>query len=137
MVEKLAVTARPVGKWWEFEIPALRVEGPSGEVVPAVGQSRSLKELEADVRDVAALLLDTDVFQGEVEVVIELPDEVVALWARANEQDARARQEAKDAAKLRRDAVRALTGSRTYRVSQLDAARALGVSPQRISQLAR
>lgn len=137
MIHTLDVTARRNGRWWDFTIPALRVEGSSGATAPAVGQSRSLKELENDVRDVAALLLDIEEYEGELELSIELPDEVVELWSRANAQDARAREDAKDAARLRREAVRALTASKTYRLSQVDAARALGVSAQRISQLAR
>ena len=137
MIDKVTARVRRSGRWWVFEVPELTSVGPSGEQVVAVGQSRSLKDLERDVRDVAALLLDVEDYSGEVEVAVELPAEVVEMWARADERDAHARQEAKDAATLRREAVRALTGSKEYRISQHDVAVALGVSPQRISQLAR
>ncbi len=136
-MEKVTARARRSGKWWAFEVPELTVTGPSGVAVAAVGQARTLKDLEREVRDVAALVLDVEEFVGEVDVVVELPSEVMEMWARANEQDARAREEARDAAVLRRDAVRALTDSKGYRISQHDIAQALGVSPQRISQLVR
>ena len=137
MIEKVTARARRDGRWWVFEVPELTSTGPVGERVTATGQSRSLKDLERDVRDVAALVLDVEEYPGEVEVAVELPAEAMEMWAQANERDAHARAEARDAAILRRDAVRALTGSKEYRISQHDVAVALGVSPQRISQLAR
>lgn len=136
-MEKVTATARRDGKWWVFEVPELSVQGPAGESGVVTGQARTLKDLEREVRDVVALLLGVEDFTGEVAIEVGLPAEVMEMWERANDQDARAREEARRAAVLRRDAVRTLTDAKGYRISQQDIAQALGVSPQRVSQLVR
>lgn len=65
---------------------------------------------------------------------LHVPEEVRTLWSTANEKEIDAREAVKDAARLRRNAVRALT---SQGITQTDAAKLLGLSVQRVSQLAR
>ena len=55
--ETIAARAHREGRWWVFTVPALTSTGPTGAEIVATGQSRSLRDLDADVRDVAALWL--------------------------------------------------------------------------------
>ena len=116
--------ARRDGRWWYIEFPEL---GTSG-------QARTIKEIDEVAVEVAALWLDVDESTVKVTVQIDMPEAVARLWDQANEADARAREDAKAAAALRRSAVAALQDAH---ISKADAARLLGLSPQRISQLSR
>jgi len=116
--------ARRDGRWWYIEFPEL---GTSG-------QARTIKEIDEIALEVAALWLDVDESTLNVTVSLDLPERAAQLWNQANEADARAREDAKAAAALRRSAVAAL---QEEHISKADAARLLGLSPQRISQLAR
>jgi hypothetical protein len=116
--------ARRDGRWWYIEFPEL---GTSG-------QARTIKEIDEIALEVAALWLDVDESTLNVTVALDLPERAAQLWNQANEADARAREDAKAAAALRRSAVAALQDEH---ISKADAARLLGLSPQRISQLAR
>ncbi|WP_291053945.1 hypothetical protein [Herbiconiux sp.] len=116
--------ARRDGRWWYIEFPEL---GTSG-------QARTIKEIDEIALEVAALWLDVDESTLDVAVELDLPERAARLWNEANEADARAREDAKAAAALRRSAVAALQDEH---ISKADAARLLGLSPQRISQLAR
>jgi hypothetical protein len=121
------------GKWWTIEIPELTSPSPRGgdSRIIAIGQARSVKDIDAAARDIAAVWLDVDEDQIEVQVTVEIPPRAAELWtlAKTNEEDARA---AVADAGLNREAVRALTDDG---LSQADTARILGLSPQRISQL--
>jgi len=116
--------ARRDGRWWYIEFSEL---GTSG-------QARTIKEIDEIALEVAALWLDVDESTLNVTVELDLPERAARLWNQANEADARAREDAKAAAALRRSAVAAL---QEEHISKADAARLLGLSPQRISQLAR
>jgi transcriptional regulator with GAF, ATPase, and Fis domain len=116
--------ARRDGRWWYIEFPEL---GTSG-------QARTIKEIDGIALEVAALWLDVDESTLDVTVELDLPPKAADLWSKANEADARAREDAKAAAALRRRAVAALEAEH---ISKADAARLLGLSPQRISQLTR
>jgi hypothetical protein len=90
------------------------------------------KDIDAAARDIAAVWFDVDEDQIEVQVTVEIPARAAELWtlAKKNEEDARAA--VAEAARLSREAVRALTDDG---LSQADTARILVLSPQRISQL--
>lgn len=135
-IRTLEARAYRDGKWWTFEIPELTSLSPlRGDAkIIAMGQARTVKEIAAAARDVAATWLEVDERDVEVTVTIELPEDVAALWADANKREASAREAVAEAARLRRDAVRVLTAAG---VSQADTARALHLSPQRVSQLTR
>lgn len=115
--------ARRDGRWWYIDIPEL---GTSG-------QARTLKDVDSVAREIAALWLDADETTVHVTVAVELPTDAAELWGQADAADMRARQDAQAAARLRRSAVASL---KAQGISQADAARVLGVSQQRVSQLA-
>lgn len=122
-IRTITAHARRDGRWWYIEIPEL---GTSG-------QARTIKEVEAVAREIAALWLDVDESTIEAVVTVELPQQAAKLWDEANAADIKAREGAQAAARLRRSAVAAL---KAEGITQADAARVLGVSEQRVSQLA-
>ncbi|ROP49733.1 MULTISPECIES: hypothetical protein [unclassified Rathayibacter] len=131
--ETIAARAHREGRWWVFTIPALTSAGPTGAEIVAMGQSRSLKDLDEDVRDVAALWLDLESWDGAVDVVIELPAEVSGLLSEAESAEREGRAAMARSARLRREAARSLLAD--HRLTQAEAARVLQITPQRMSQL--
>lgn len=125
-------TAYRDGKWWTFEIPELAGPAPSGGTIVAMGQARTLTDLDSVAREVAALWLDVDESEVAVNVTVQLPHEVAKLWKQSALREEEARAAVKEAAAMKRGAVQALTEEG---ISQRDAARILGVSAQRIGQL--
>lgn len=115
-------TATRDGKWWFIEIPEL----------DTVGQARTVTEISEVAREVAALWLNIDPSDVEVNVTVRVPDDVGSLWAIANEKEAAARAAVKEAARLRRDAIHMLAAQG---ITQRDTGRILGLSTQRVNQL--
>jgi len=120
------------GKWWTFEIPELSNPSPSGETIVAMGQARRVVDLDQIAREVAALWLDLDEDDVEVKVTLTPPGNVAALWAASNQREEEGRLAAREAAKLKREAVQALA---EQGINQREMARILGISVQRINQL--
>lgn len=120
------------GKWWTFEIPALTTDSPRGpgHRIVAMGQAKKFKDVAAAARDVAALWLDVDDYDGDISVTVR--DDALSLWGESNTLDEQARQKVKEAADKRREAVLSLIAKGA---SQSDAALVFGVSVQRVSQL--
>lgn len=131
--EKISVRAHREGRYWVFQLDGIGSVGPTGESIPAMGQSRSLKEIDRDARDVAALWLGVEDYSGSIEVVIDLPEDVAQLLSDAERAETEGQAAIARSAQLRRTAARTLTAA--HQLSQADAARALHVSPQRMSQL--
>jgi DNA-directed RNA polymerase specialized sigma subunit len=123
---------RDAGKCWTIEIPELTSTGPNGSTIIAIGGAVALKDVDQAARDLAAVWLDVDEDEIAVEVTVELPEAAATMWAEANENEEHSREAAAEAARLRREAVQTLKKSG---LTQVDVARALGLSPQRISQL--
>lgn len=117
-------TAIRDGRWWAIEIEGL----PPGMV--GVTQGRDLDDAKAMAREVVSLLLD--VSQDDIDIDLrvsgaqELLDELAAARAA---KDAAARAEQETLARVARD----LTARG---ITQRDAAQLLGLSPQRVAQLA-
>jgi ribosomal protein L12E/L44/L45/RPP1/RPP2 len=112
------------GRWWLVRVPAL----------DAVTQARSLAEIPVMARDLVAALLDVDIDELTVNVSFELPEDVATTWAEAEALRAQAAEADRRAAALRRSAVRALL--RDAHMSQAEAGAVLGLSKQRVQQLA-
>ena len=97
-----------------------------------MGQARSVSDIASAAQDLAAA------WTGEegvvVDVAFRLPNDVQIAIARAREQDSQGRAALAEASELRREAVRAL---RADGFTQSDVAAVLGVSRQRVQQLAR
>lgn len=112
------------GRWWLVTVPAL----------DAVTQARSIKEIPVMATDLVAALLDVDLDQVAVNITFELPETVATTWAEAEALRAQADEAEERAAALRRAAVRALLTEE--HMSQADAGAVLGLSKQRVQQLA-
>ncbi|MDR2348737.1 MAG: hypothetical protein LBD90_09050 [Bifidobacteriaceae bacterium] len=115
--------ARKDGRFWLVEIPALAI----------TGQARSLREVDEVAREVAGLALDADPDTVRVEVDFELPGDLAAAWANASAASAAARQAQSSAARRSREVVAAL---RSAGYTYAEAARVLGLSPQRVHKIA-
>jgi predicted RNase H-like HicB family nuclease len=115
-----SAVCRRVGNWWAISVPELK---------GVHTQTRRLDQAAAMAQEAIALLLDIDLATVHVEVHPELPGTVTtALHARqaAREADEKAEQ-------ATATAVRALLQD-GYTVRDVGAL--LGLSPQRISQIA-
>jgi predicted RNase H-like HicB family nuclease len=123
MAEKTyTVTVRRDGRWWLVHVPDL----------DTAGQARTLAEAKPVAQEIIGLFLDVEPDSVEVELDVELPAAARELWATAAERETAARAAVSSAASMRRQAVKAL---HDQGISQADTARALGISPQRVSQL--
>ncbi|MFP3467121.1 hypothetical protein [Leifsonia sp. SIMBA_070] len=118
-----AVASRE-GRWWLVRVPELH----------AVTQARSIREIAIMARDLVAALLDVEVEEVTVHVTYELPETVATTWAQAEALRAQADEAAERAAALRRAAVRTLLADE--HMSQAEAGAVLGLSKQRVQQLA-
>ena len=119
-----AVDARRDGRWWFIQVPEL---GTSG-------QARSVSKIEEAARDIIAIWLDTDRDRFDIDLSIEIPDGIRQLWQDAKEREASARSEEAAAAALAR---RAVSGLRAEGLSYKEAGLVLGLSSQRVHQLAQ
>ncbi|KQQ06399.1 hypothetical protein ASG06_04675 [Rathayibacter sp. Leaf185] len=100
----------------------------------AVTQARSLREVPSMATGVISALLDVDEEELTVRLSYELPAEVAAVWREAEALRAQAEEAEGRAALLRREAVRGLL-TQTH-MSQAEAGVVLGLSKQRVQQLA-
>jgi predicted RNase H-like HicB family nuclease len=115
--------ARKDGRWWFVHVPEL----------DTAGQARSASEVEDVAREVIGLWLNTEPDTFDVEVSIEIPGDAGSAWEEAKRREAVAREENAAAASLARRAVASLRAQGlTYR----DAGLVLGLSAQRVQQLA-
>jgi len=116
-------TARRDGRWWLVEVPEL----------DTVGQARNTAEVEDVAREVIGLFLDVEPDTFDVNVSIEIPENARAAWEESKKREAAARTESEAAAALARRAIATLReDGLTFR----DAGAVLGLSPQRVQQLA-
>jgi DNA-directed RNA polymerase specialized sigma24 family protein len=119
-----AATTRRDGKWWLVEVPEL----------DAVGQSSSLAKAGEAADEVVSLMTDLAPGDFDVTLTVELPDEALSLWDGSRRAAAQARDlESRAAADARRAVALLLHDG----YSQADIARALGLSVQRVHQLAK
>ncbi|GAB3611545.1 hypothetical protein GCM10027414_36710 [Humibacter ginsengiterrae] len=116
-------TASRDGRWW-----LVKVDDPD-----TAGQARDLNEVEEVAREVIGLWFDIDPDSFDVDITIEIPDSAREAWNQAVVLEDQARRDEADAAALRRSAVQAL---RAEGLTMKDAGRILGLSPQRVHQLA-
>lgn len=134
MRRTIEVQAYREGRWWVFEVPELgEPSSVSGAMMMPVGQARSASKVAAEARALVALWLNVAETEVEVAVRFVLPESVTEAQQRARDLEAKGRAELDEAARLRRESVRALLDED---VSQTDAAAILGMSRQRVQQLA-
>lgn len=122
----MKVTARATRSdgWWAIDVP---------EVDGAYTQARRLDQVAPAAAKAVALLEDVDVDTIDVTVEPTLDSEGAVIAARARETSAQAAQLQLEASAITRDAVRALQKDG---LTVRDVATILGISPQRVSQLA-
>jgi hypothetical protein len=120
---KWHATARPDGRWWYVEIDGLDA---------GYGQARRLAEVPTAAREIISVNTGGKPDDIDVDVIIKVPGGLQMLLDDANRKDAEARDTAKSAAALRREAARSLVDGG---LSQKDASQVLGVTPQRLNQL--
>lgn len=115
-------TARCVrsGGWWAISVP---------EIKGVFSQARRLDQVEGMAREAIALMLDVDPQSFDVDVQPDLPQEVT----RARKARSALRKAEESAEEATVAAARALL-AKGYTVR--DAGALLGISPQRVSQLA-
>jgi hypothetical protein len=118
---------------WTIEVPSLGSPAPDGTLVPATGAATSWRGVEGSARDLIAAWIDADPSEVRVEVHVVVPDVVIELWHESREVEEQAREEMERAAKIRRRAAR-LARDAGYPAGAT--ANALGVSQQRVAQLA-
>lgn len=133
MKRKVEAIARRDGGWWVFEIPELGADAPNGVFMRPFGQAKTAAKVAEEAQDVAALWEDGDPDDFEVTVRYVLSKDIEDARQRAEELEESGRAELDEAARLRREAVRAVLASN---LSQVDAAAVLGMSRQRVQQLA-
>lgn len=112
------------GRWWMITVDAL----------DAITQARSLREVPEMAEGLVSALLDIDPAKVTVSLSFALPPEVEADWSAAASLHAQALDAEERAAVLRRQAVRSLLLNTS--LSQADAGAMLGLSKQRVQQLA-
>jgi len=118
----IEATATLLGKEWTIDIPELGTGG----------QAATVKQIDDTATEVAALWLHRSPGDVDVNVTLQIPDESLAIWQRAQELCELARVAAHDAAVLRKRAVQSLR-EQGYTLDAV--ARAFGISPQRAHQL--
>ena len=99
-----------------------------------VTQSRTLRDAKAMIRDYIALDLGKDISEDDIELTVELGDSLDQAVHKVHVLNERAAATQAEAAELARSVVQRLLGK--AHLSGADAAVVLGISPQRISQLA-
>lgn len=122
MTHIVATVARD-GRWWVVNVPEYDI----------TGQAARLSDAEDVAREITALWLDVPEDDISVTVTRVLAEDIAEAMRTATEEENRARTLAAHAATIRGQAVRELLGTG---MAQGEAAELLGVSRQRVAQLA-
>jgi DNA-directed RNA polymerase sigma subunit (sigma70/sigma32) len=120
----LEATAERDGRWWLVTIPEL----------DTVGQARTVGEVSAVAREVAALFLDVPEEDVSVTVTVHVTPAAEAAWREAEDAERESREAQERSAAARR---RAVAIARADRYTLDAAAAAFGVSRTRVQQLER
>ena len=119
---------------WTVQVPELTSPGPDGTTVTATGSAPTARRIDQAARELVAVWLDVATDDVSVEVTVEAPADVRQLWEQGQRTEAEGRAAVERAAVLRREAVRALCAQGFTHEA---AAAALGISRQRVQQLAK
>lgn len=113
--------------FWVFEIPALG----------AVGQAMKLSQVADEARGIIAAWDEDGPDEDSFTVQVRLDGEAEAqsIWQEGTEEEHHAREALEHAAARKREAIALLRVKRKY--SAADTARVLGVTRQRVYQLAQ
>ena len=111
------------GKWWEINLPGIGTRTAA----------RKLADVAHMATEAAAVWLDVEPDTLDVKISIEVPEGIHDDWAQARVKAEHARTEEAEAAALSRAVVHRL---RTDGYTYAEAAQVLGISVQRVHQLA-
>jgi len=129
MATNYTATATRSGTWWAIEITSGLPDHMLG-----VTQTRRLSDVRRAAREVVADLLDVPIDRvGDIEISIDVPDdidELIQMYRHADEVEAAARTQAAN------DRSRAAAGLLDAHLTMREAGILLGISHQRIKQLA-
>lgn len=118
---------------WTIRIPELTSGSPSGATIVATGSALTFRGIGRAASDLASAWLDVDPAEISVTISIEAPDDIAQLAQAAAAAEEEGNAARARGAVLRRQAAQALR-KKGYPLEA--AAAVLGVSSQRISQLA-
>ena len=119
-VEAIAIRE---GEWWEIDLPDIGTRS----------SARKLGDVQHMAEEAAAVWLDVEPDTLDVHVSVRMPEDVAKEWERARQKAESARAQEADAAALSRHVVHTL---RANGYTYSEAAQMLGVSSQRVHQLA-
>lgn len=122
------VNASRSGDWWSIEVVSGLPENVLG-----VSQARRLNKVSKVARRLISELTGVDPSDIDVEVSVSMPEGLEAAVDRARRAAVTEAKARADAARARRDAATALLGAN---LTMREAGQVLGVSHQRIKQLA-
>jgi DNA-directed RNA polymerase specialized sigma24 family protein len=122
-VKTYRASAHREGKWWVIDVDGV-----------GVTQGRSTAEARRMAADLVAIMLEVPLTQVEVEIAFEVPGILGEEIRQARSETLRAEEAQRHAAEKTRAVVAHILEDG---MSKQDAARILGVSPQRISQLTK
>lgn len=123
MMTSYRATAHREGRWWSIEIPT----------AGAVTQARRVADVEWMARECVALTLDVPESDVAIDVQFVLPDDARTEWEASRALAEHARHDAAEAARLARSVV---TRMRAQGYTYAEMASVLGLSAQRVHQLA-
>lgn len=123
MTTTYRATAHREGRWWVIEIPA----------AGAVTQARRVADVQWMARECVALTLDVSEDDVAIDVEFVLPDDARAEWESSRALAEHARADAAEAARLARNVVARM---REQGYTYAEMASVLGLSAQRVHQLA-
>ncbi len=126
MVEMITyrVVAERDGKWWGLEVP---------EIPGTFSQARRLDQVEETIRDAISLMLEVAKDSFDLEIDVQLPqDELAQLRAFKTAQEKAVKAQAESSERARLLVAQLEADGLTMR----DIGQVLGVSHQRVSQLA-
>ncbi|WP_329788520.1 hypothetical protein V1227_28865 [Lentzea sp. DG1S-22] len=121
-VKTYNATATREGRWWVVDVPEV-----------GVTQGRTTREAERMAADLVAVMLDVPVEKVSVQVDFHLKGKLADEVRNAKQAQQDAEKAQRQAADQSRAAVRHVLAAG---LSKQDAARVLGISAQRVSQLA-
>ena len=120
-MRKFSAVATREGKWWIVDVDGV-----------GTTQGRTTTEAQEMAEDLVTAMLDIPAGRFEVDIAFTLPDEFSAEFEAARRQQRLAEDAQRKAAAASRQLVQHVLAAG---LSKRDAARVLGLSPQRISQL--
>ncbi|MGP9725169.1 hypothetical protein ACT3SZ_14250 [Corynebacterium sp. AOP40-9SA-29] len=124
MSVSIEATVERDGRWWVIRVPEYDISG----------QAARLSEAESVAREITSLWLGIEEEDVVVSLTQRVPDDVTLALRQAEEEGRAARELAAHAASVKAAAVRRLLQTGMH---QNEAAELIGVSRQRIAQIAR